>query len=189
MRFGRLMRREFIALIGSSPAWPLVARAQQADLIRRVGILHPGVAEPTKSENDALRLALQQLGWTDGVNIRLDSLVLGEREDLQAGADRLLGLRPDVMVTVGPPAAETVRRRRRSRSCLPWYPTRSAGCGMIQPGRRCSSRSKTRTGSTRRSRSFSSSLADDGRRASEGDRKVRWRGLGITRCITPPTIA
>ena len=67
-------RREFIALLGGAAAWPLAAHAQQPDPRRRVAVLQ------TLAENDlegqswvnALRQGLAVLGWTDGLNVRLD---------------------------------------------------------------------------------------------------------------------
>jgi putative ABC transport system substrate-binding protein len=67
-------RREFIAGLGSAVAWSLVARAQQPDRARRIGVLMPG------GENDpeqraclsAFTQALADLGWVDGRNVRMD---------------------------------------------------------------------------------------------------------------------
>jgi putative ABC transport system substrate-binding protein len=69
-----IRRRDFITLLGSAAAWPLAARAQQAERVRRIGWLMPG------DENDPLRKsflsaftqALADLGWTDGRNARMD---------------------------------------------------------------------------------------------------------------------
>jgi putative ABC transport system substrate-binding protein len=69
-----LRRREFIALLGGAAAWPLAARAQQGERVRRIGVLQSG------DENDlvykprlfAFTQALAGLGWTDGRNVRMD---------------------------------------------------------------------------------------------------------------------
>jgi putative ABC transport system substrate-binding protein len=68
-------RRDFIALVGAAAAWPLAARAQQGDRVRRIGVLLPG------EENDpvpttfvsAFTQALTHLGWTDGRNVRMEA--------------------------------------------------------------------------------------------------------------------
>ena len=69
-----IRRREFITLLGGATAWPLAARAQQRDRVRRIGVLMPydendPVAKPMVS---ALTQALAGLGWTDGRNVRMD---------------------------------------------------------------------------------------------------------------------
>jgi putative ABC transport system substrate-binding protein len=69
-----IKRRQFIAGLGSAAVWPVVARAQEGDRVRRLGVLVPG------DENDPLRKsfvsvftqALADLGWTDGRNVRMD---------------------------------------------------------------------------------------------------------------------
>ena len=69
-----MRRRSFISLLGGAAAWPLVARAQQGDRVRRIGVLMPG------DENDPLAKtslstfiqALAGLGWTEGRNVRMD---------------------------------------------------------------------------------------------------------------------
>jgi putative ABC transport system substrate-binding protein len=70
-----MQRREFITLLGSAAvAWPLAARAQQADWVRRVGVLETRAADdPEGQARLALfRQGLQELGWTDGRNVRVD---------------------------------------------------------------------------------------------------------------------
>src|SRR6266478_3361569 len=69
-----MRRREFITLIGAAAAWPLAGRAQQGDQMRRVGVLIGIAANDPDAQT---RLAafvqnLQQLGWTDGRNVRID---------------------------------------------------------------------------------------------------------------------
>ena len=69
----RLRRREFIAGLGGAAAWPLAARAQQGDRVRRIGVLLPYDENPlTKSELSAFTQALADLGWTVGRNVRID---------------------------------------------------------------------------------------------------------------------
>ena len=69
-----MKRRTFIAGLGSAAAWPVVARAQQGDRVRRIGVLIAGdendpVIKPRLS---AFTQALADLGWTDGRNVRMD---------------------------------------------------------------------------------------------------------------------
>jgi putative tryptophan/tyrosine transport system substrate-binding protein len=71
-----MRRRAFITLIGgAAAAWPLAARAQQTERVRRIGVLAGGAFASdadTQQRNAAFAKALQQSGWTDGHNIRLD---------------------------------------------------------------------------------------------------------------------
>ena len=69
-----LRRREFIAVLGGAGAWPLVARAQQRDRVRRIGVLMPyDENEPVmKPRFFAFTQALADLGWIDGRNVRMD---------------------------------------------------------------------------------------------------------------------
>jgi putative ABC transport system substrate-binding protein len=69
-----LRRREFIAALGGAAAWPLAARAQQGDRVRRIGVHMPfDENDPEgKRRYSALTQALADLGWTDGRNMRID---------------------------------------------------------------------------------------------------------------------
>ena len=69
-----MRRREFITLLGGAAAWPLAARAQQGDRVRRIGVLMGGDEnDPVrKTRLSALTQALADLGWTDGRNVRMD---------------------------------------------------------------------------------------------------------------------
>jgi putative ABC transport system substrate-binding protein len=111
-----LRRREFIAALGSGAVvWPLAARAQQG--VRRIGVLIPG------DENDPegkLRLsaftqALADLGWTDGRNVRMDLRWAGaDLNRIRALAQELVGLQPDIIVTVATPPTAAVQRETRT---------------------------------------------------------------------------
>ena len=72
MQFDQLKRRQFITLLGGVTAWPLAARAQQGERVRRIGMLLGLVANDPEglARIAAFRQALQQLGWTDGRNLR-----------------------------------------------------------------------------------------------------------------------
>jgi putative ABC transport system substrate-binding protein len=72
-------RREFITLLGgAAAAWPLAARAQQAERVRRIGLLM-GVADDREGQArvTALKQGLQELGWTDGRNIQIETRFAG----------------------------------------------------------------------------------------------------------------
>ena len=69
-----MRRRQFIAGLGSAAAWPMVARAQQGDRVRRIGVLMPGHENDPEQKRrlSAFTQALADLGWTDGRNARMD---------------------------------------------------------------------------------------------------------------------
>jgi putative ABC transport system substrate-binding protein len=70
-----LRRRDFIALFGGAAPWPLAARAQQRDRMRRIGVLMPYDENDPQGNRDysAFTQALADLGWTEGRNVRMDS--------------------------------------------------------------------------------------------------------------------
>src|SRR5262249_28970618 len=108
-----MKRREFIAGLGSVAAWPVVARAQQGDRVRRIGVLMPGDEnDPVyKRQVSALTQALADLGWTDGRNLRMDLRWFGGGIGRIRGlAHELVGLKPDIMLTHGTPATVAVQR-------------------------------------------------------------------------------
>ena len=69
-----IQRREFIAGLGSAAAWPLAARAQQGDRVRRIGVLMPDDENDpvAKTRLTAFTQSLAGLGWTEGRNVRMD---------------------------------------------------------------------------------------------------------------------
>ena len=69
-----LQRRGFITLLGGAAAWPLAARAQQPDRVRRIGILMYLASDDAdaQSRNAAFLQGLQELGWTVGQNVRVE---------------------------------------------------------------------------------------------------------------------
>jgi putative ABC transport system substrate-binding protein len=67
-----MKRRDFIMLLGGAAAWPLAARAQQAERTRRVGVLVQGRENPSQPYIAAFREELAKLGWIEGRNLRID---------------------------------------------------------------------------------------------------------------------
>jgi len=110
-------RRQFISFIGGAAAWPLRARAQQGDRVRRIGVLM------TNDENDpeqnrrlsAFTQALADLGWTDGRNVRMDLRNAGDDINrIPVLAQELIGLQPDIIVTTSTPATAALQRETRT---------------------------------------------------------------------------
>jgi putative tryptophan/tyrosine transport system substrate-binding protein len=103
-----MRRRDFITLLGgAAAAWPLAARAQQEEKVRRIGVL-AGTIEPTWLA--ALRDGLAKLGWIEGRNLRIDlRFTLSDPARMRADAMELVNLAPDVIVTSNRPATAAVQ--------------------------------------------------------------------------------
>jgi len=112
-----LRRREFIAGLGGAAAWPLAARTQQRDRVRRIGMLMPyDENDPVaKTVVSAFIQALADLGWTDGRNVRMDlRWAGGDINRMRALARELVGLQPDIIVPYGTPATAAVQGETRT---------------------------------------------------------------------------
>jgi putative tryptophan/tyrosine transport system substrate-binding protein len=96
-----MRRRVFITALGSAAIWPFATRAQKSDGVRRVGVIM-GFAENDEvwqAYLSTFRQALQNLGWTDGRNIRFDYRFTGESDErMRRMAEEIVGLAPDVIL-------------------------------------------------------------------------------------------
>ena len=107
-----IRRREFITLVGGVAAWPLAARAQRGDRVRRIGVLMPGDENDPVRKSFASRFsqALAGVGWTDGRNVRMDARWGGgDANRIRALAQELVGLQPDIILTNGSVATIAVQ--------------------------------------------------------------------------------
>jgi putative ABC transport system substrate-binding protein len=113
-----LRRRDFITLLGGAAAgWPLAARAQQGDRVRRIGWLLPyDENDPDwKPRHAAFTQALAGLGWTDGRNLRMDLRWGGDDINrIRVLAQELVGLQPDIILTTATAATIAVQRETRT---------------------------------------------------------------------------
>jgi putative ABC transport system substrate-binding protein len=110
-------RREFITLLGGAAAWPLAARAQQGERVRRIGVLMSLDANDPEAKTfpSAFTQALAGLGWTDGRNLRIDLRRYGgDINRLPALAREVVGLQPDIIVATGTPPTVAVQRETRT---------------------------------------------------------------------------
>jgi putative ABC transport system substrate-binding protein len=112
-------RREFITLVGGAAAtWPLSARAQQGGGMRRVSVLAGGTAASdadTQARNATFAHSLQQLGWTDGRNVRIEYRYgLGNTADVRRYAAELVALAPDVILVSGASALAPLLQATRT---------------------------------------------------------------------------
>jgi putative tryptophan/tyrosine transport system substrate-binding protein len=97
-------RRTFIAGLGSAVAWPLAARAQQPDRVRRIGVLQILAADDPDgmAEIAAFLQGLAQFGWTDGRNVRIEYRHgLANPDNVRKYAAELAALSPDVILSIG----------------------------------------------------------------------------------------
>ena len=139
-----MRRRDFITLFGGAAAWPLAARAQQGDGMRRIGVLMNRAADDREGHARlvAFQQALQQLGWSEGRNMRMDTR-WGENDiDRQRRyAAELVALAPDVILASGVSACRHCNMSPAPcRSCSRPSATRSASASSIAwPGRAATS--------------------------------------------------
>jgi len=104
MQFDQLKRREFIKLLGGAAVWPLAARAQQPERIRRIGVLAQAAANDpeTAARLTAFVQGLQELGWSVGRNARIEYRWAAANYDLiRKYAAELVALAPDVILAAG----------------------------------------------------------------------------------------
>src|SRR5262245_11771524 len=100
-------RREFITLLGGAAAWPLAARAQQREKMRRIGVLTGGFGPDSQARLEAFLKALVHLGWRDGENVRLEiRRGGGDADAIRKHAVELAALAPDVIMAIGGTATE-----------------------------------------------------------------------------------
>ena len=112
-----MRRREFISFLGGAAAWPIGAHAQQAQRMRRIGVLMPLAADDPEAQ---MRLAafaqgLERLDWNIGRNIRIETRwTVGDPERIRRGVAELLALEPDVILATGSTTVGPLRRATRT---------------------------------------------------------------------------
>src|SRR5512133_2546069 len=110
-------RRKFLATLGGAAvAWPLPARGQQAERVRRIGLLM-GTADDREGQArvTALKQGLQELGWIDGRNIQIEARFGGaDAGRIRAHAAELVALAPDVLVGHTTPGTRALRQATSS---------------------------------------------------------------------------
>src|SRR5262249_51101308 len=118
MQFAQLNRREFITLLGgAAAAWPLAARAQQAEQMRRIGVLMNLAADDPEAPARIAAFAqgLADLGWSIGRNLRIDyRWGAGDAERIRREAAELLAAAPDVVLASGNPSAAALQQATRN---------------------------------------------------------------------------
>jgi putative ABC transport system substrate-binding protein len=113
MRINHLRRREFITLLGGAAGWPLMARAQQPERIRGIGVLMQYAESDPEGRERAKALAegLQKLGWEVGRNLRIDyRWASGDPDRFRLHAADLVKLKEASVLAVSTPAVNALRR-------------------------------------------------------------------------------
>jgi putative ABC transport system substrate-binding protein len=109
-----MKRREFITLVGGAAvAWPIAARAQQAERVRRIGVLISQAADDSEMNASltGFRQGLERLGWSEGSNVRIDTrFAHGNLDQTQVLAKELIALQPDVILAHSMPVAAALQR-------------------------------------------------------------------------------
>jgi putative ABC transport system substrate-binding protein len=117
-----MKRRSFMTLLGGAAAWPIAARAQQRERLRRIGVLMNTAADDSVGQTRiaAFLQGLQQLGWSVGRNLQIDiRWAAGDADRIRRYAAELAALAPDVIVATGSATVGPLQRATRScRSCL-----------------------------------------------------------------------
>ena len=113
-----MRRREFITLLGgAAAAWPLAGGAQQADRVRRIGVLMNLAADDPEGQGRlaAFLQGLQQLGWTAGRNLQIDThWAAGNADHIRKHAAELVALAPDVILSTGTAVAGPLLQATRT---------------------------------------------------------------------------
>jgi putative ABC transport system substrate-binding protein len=115
MHVDRLKRREFITLFGVAATWPLVARAQQGERMRRIGILTSNAEDDPQSAafRAAFRQELERLGWLEGRNVQFDYR-FAPVDETQLAANELIASHPDVLFADGTPYTAALQRQTQT---------------------------------------------------------------------------
>jgi putative tryptophan/tyrosine transport system substrate-binding protein len=112
-----MKRREFIAGLGSAAAWPVAARAQQGEPVRRVGVLmaYDDEEPQAKAWLAVFLQGLRELGWAEGRNLRIDiRWTAGSLERMQRSAKELVDLQPDAILSDTTPVTARLERETRT---------------------------------------------------------------------------
>jgi putative tryptophan/tyrosine transport system substrate-binding protein len=114
-------RRAFLTLLGGAAAWPLTARAQQGEPMRRIGVLMSLAADDAEGQARlaAFSQGLQQLGWIDGRNVRIDTRWgAGDADRTRRYAAELVALAPNVILATGSPPVVALQQVTRSTAIV-----------------------------------------------------------------------
>jgi putative ABC transport system substrate-binding protein len=129
-----MKRREFITLIGGAAAWPLAARAQQRERMRRIGVLMSLAANDQEGQAwlAAFREEIGKLGWADGRNVRIEyRWATPDLELMRRYAKELVTLQPDLILTQGTSATTSMLQQSRTIPIIFATVTDPVGSGFV----------------------------------------------------------
>jgi len=130
-----MTRREFITLLGGAAVWPLAAHAQQGERMRRIGVLMPFAEDNPvgQARLAAFRQGLQQLGWADGRNVRIDiRWGAGDASLIRTHARELVALGPDVVMAFTSAAVAPLREVTRTVPIVFAVVADAVGAGFVE---------------------------------------------------------
>jgi len=130
-----MRRREFIRLLGGAATWPLVARAQQLELLRRIGVLMNRAADDPEGQARlaAFQQGLQQLGWSDSRNVRIDTRWGEDDVDRERSyAAELVALAPDIILASGTLSVAALQHVSHTLPIVFVGVTDPVGAGLIE---------------------------------------------------------
>ena len=128
-------RRKFLATLGGAAAWPLAARAQQSERVRRVGVFMSTAADDSESlaRVGAFLQGLQELGWTDGRNVRIEyRWGSGDAGRIRKYAAELVALAPDVILAQGSSTVGSLQQATRGVAIVFVIVTDPVGLGVVE---------------------------------------------------------
>ena len=113
-----MKRRQFLTLLGGAAAWPIAARGQQPDQVRRIGVLmgYPESDPDARAWYAAFREVLQKLGWTEGRNIHIDIrwATPDDSESMRRLSKELVALQPNVILSSTTPTTTALLQQTRT---------------------------------------------------------------------------
>ena len=130
-----MRRRDFIATVGTAAAWPLAARAQQGERVRRIGVLLPGMADDPAFQAwvGAFHQGLAQSGWIIGRNVQIEPRwAAAKADDIRRHAHELVALAPDVILAHGGTAVGSLLQLTRSIPIVFPIITDPVGAGYVE---------------------------------------------------------
>src|SRR6476646_3956689 len=131
-----MRRLDFIKFVGTAPAWPLLARAQQREKVRRIGVLmaHREGDPEFQDYLSAFRQGLQKLGWVEDRNIQIDTRwgALDDKEVRQQSAKEILALNPDIILTQNTPPTASMLQQTQTVPVVFVIVTDPVGSGFVR---------------------------------------------------------